>query len=102
MENREEYHRSTLSDWFVSRDSIFSSMDRGETDGDCRALVREITISVNEQAQRLSSLRKDIVAYTGNFSEGNVFAFKTVFSDDHEYMDFAGDLKDFIAEDKIS
>ena len=41
-------------------------------------------------------------SYTGNFSEGNVFAFKTVFSDDHEYMDFAGDLKDFIAEDKIS
>ena len=55
LENREEYHRSTLLDWFTS-----------------------------------------------SFSEDNVFAFKTSFSDDKEYMDFACDLKEFIDEDKVS
>ena len=80
LENREEYHRSTLLDWFTSRESIFSSMNRTDTDGDCRSLVREITICVSEQSQKLSELRKEITAYTGNFSEDNVFAFKTSFS----------------------
>lgn len=102
LENREEYHRSTLLDWFTSRESIFSSMNRTDTDGDCRSLVREITICVSEQSQKLSELRKEITAYTGNFSEDNVFAFKTSFSDDKEYMDFACDLKEFIDEDKVS
>lgn len=102
LENREEYHRSTLLDWFTSRESIFSSMNRTDTDGDCRSLVREITIRVSEQSQKLSELRKEITAYTGNFSEDNVFAFKTSFSDDKEYMDFACDLKEFIDEDKVS
>ena len=102
LESREEYHRSTLLDWFTSRESIFSSMNRTDTDGDCRSLVREITIRVSEQSQKLSELRKEITAYTGNFSEDNVFAFKTSFSDDKEYMDFACDLKEFIEEDKVS
>ena len=102
LENREEYHRSTLLDWFTSRESIFSSMNRTDTDGDCRSLVREITIRISEQSQKLSELRKEITAYTGNFSEDNVFAFKTSFSDDKEYMDFACDLKEFIDEDKVS
>ena len=31
-----------------------------------------------------------------------MFAFKTSFSDDKEYMDFACDLKEFIDEDKVS
>ena len=53
-------------------------------------------------AAKLSELRKEITAYTGNFSEDNVFAFKTSFSDDKEYMDFACDLKEFIDEDKVS
>ena len=77
-------------------------MNRTDTDGDCRSLVREITIRVSEQSQKLSELRKEITAYTGNFSEDNVFAFKTSFSDDKEYMDFACDLKEFIDEDKVS
>ncbi|MEI3096274.1 MAG: ATP-binding protein [Parabacteroides distasonis] len=102
LENREEYHRSTLLDWFTSRESVFSSMNRTDTNGDCRSLVREITICVSEQSQKLSELRKEITAYTGNFSEDNVFAFKTSFSDDKEYMDFACDLKEFIDEDKVS
>ena len=102
LENREEYHRSTLLDWFTSRESVFSSMNRTDTNGDCRSLVREITIRVSEQSQKLSELRKEITAYTGNFSEDNVFAFKTSFSDDKEYMDFACDLKEFIDEDKVS
>lgn len=101
-ENREEYHRSTLLDWFISREAVFSSMERFETEGDCRSLVREITIRVSEQSQKFSELRKEIIAYTGHFSENNVFTFKTSFSDDKEYMDFACDLKEFIEEDKIS
>lgn len=101
-ENREEYHRSTLLDWFISREAVFSSMERFETEGDCRSLVREITIRVSEQSQKFSELRKEITAYTGHFSEDNVFTFKTSFSDDKEYMDFACDLKEFIEEDKIS
>ena len=101
-ENREEYHRSTLLDWFISREAVFSSMERFETEGDCRSLVREITIRVSEQSQKFSELRKEITAYTGHFSEDNVFTFKTSFSDDKEYMNFACDLKEFIEEDKIS
>lgn len=77
-------------------------MNRTDTDGDCRSLVREVTIRISEQSQKLSELRKEITAYTGNFSEDNVFAFKTSFSDDKEYMDFACDLKEFIDEDKVS
>ena len=102
LENREEYHRSTFLDWFTSREVIFSSMNKVDTDSDCRSLVREITICVSEQSQKLSELRKEITAYVGNFSEENVFAFKTSFSDDQAYLDFACDLKEFVEEDKIA
>ena len=104
IENREEYQRASLLDWFTSRDDIFSSMDRlehVEADKDCRTLIREITLSVSELTKRFAVLRKDVISFTGNFSENNVFAFKTTFSDDVSYLDFATDLKEFVEEDKI-
>lgn len=102
LENRDEYHRSTLLDWFKSREAIFASMNRIEACGDCRSLVREITICISEQSRKFSDLRGEIIAYVGNFSEENMFAFKTTFTSDQEYLDFANDLKDFIDEDKIT
>lgn len=102
LENREEYHRSTLLDWFTSRESIFSSMNRTDTDGRLPFLGTGDHDLRQRAIPELSELRKEITAYTGNFSEDNVFAFKTSFSDDKEYMDFACDLKEFIDEDKVS
>ena len=68
---------------------------------DCRSLVREVTLSVSELNKWFATLRKDITSFAGNFSENNVFAFKTTFSDDPTYLDFAFDLKEFIEENKI-
>lgn len=104
MENREEYQRASVLDWFTSRDEIFSSMDQmAQVDiaKDCRSLVREVTLSVSELNKWFATLRKDITSFAGNFSENNVFAFKTTFSDDPTYLDFAFDLKEFIEENKI-
>ena len=100
-ENREEYHRCTLLDWFKQREAIFTEAPT-DTGSDCRTLIREITLAVSEQQQRMSALRKEITAYVGHFTPGNVFAFKTAFSDDAAYLDFAYDLAEFVAENKIA
>lgn len=102
MENREEYHRCTLLDWFKQREAIFAEAPLTDMGSDCRTLIREITLAVSEQQQRLAELRKEITAYVGHFTPGNVFAFKTTFSDDAAYLDFACDLAEFVAENKIA
>lgn len=101
-ENREEYHRCTLLDWFKQREAIFAEGTRCDTGSDCRSLIREITLAVSEQQQRMAELRKEVTAYVGHFTPGNVFAFKTTFSDDAAYLDFAYDLAEFVAENKIA
>jgi len=49
-----------------------------------------------------SEIRRTLNIFIGNFSENNIFKFKTKFNDDHEYIAFVSELKEFIEEDKIS
>ena len=51
---------------------------------------------------RFDELRKSITVFVSNFSENNLFRFKTKFIEDEEYLSFAVDLKEFVDEDKIS
>ena len=50
----------------------------------------------------LSEIRRIVNLFTGNFSENNIFKFKTKFDSDNEYVVFVSELKEFIEEDKIS
>ena len=101
-DNHEEYQRCTLLDWYRGRQAIFAERPEGEPPGDCRSLIGEITLAVSEQQRQMADLRKQITAYAGHFAPSNVFAFKTTFSDDAAYLDFASDLTEFVAEDKIA
>ena len=53
------------------------------------------TISIFKELQQATN------AFTGNFSEQNIFSFKVKLNDDEEYLNFASELKEFIEEDKI-
>jgi len=50
----------------------------------------------------LSEIRRTVNLFTGNFSENNIFKFKTKFDSDNEYIIFVSELKEFVEEDKIS
>ncbi len=52
--------------------------------------------------ERFNELQKSVTAFVGNFSENNIFSFKTKFFSDNDFINFANELKEFIEEDKIS
>lgn len=65
-------------------------------------LIRELTNNYYSRIKQMETLRENVQLFTGNFSEKNIFKFKTRLVEESEYRQFAEALQEFIEEDKIS
>ena len=65
-------------------------------------IINQINLSHYQSKDRLTELQEAINKFAGNFQENNLFSFKTKFISRIDYFEFAGMLKEFIDENKIS
>jgi hypothetical protein len=68
----------------------------------CTQLITELNQNYYAINDRLRELEGAINRFTGNFSENNIFSFKTKFPERMDYFEFAEMLNEFIDENKIS
>ena len=72
-----------------------------ETDKTCRQLIDEIHKTLSDRRSTENTFRDSVTAFTGCFSQGNVFGFRTDNRTDEDCRAFAAELVDFIGNDKI-
>jgi hypothetical protein len=64
--------------------------------------IAEINDKHYKGIETFKELQQSTNAFTGNFSEQNIFSFKVKLNEDIEYLNFASELKEFIELDKIN
>ena len=64
--------------------------------------ITEINDKHYKGIETFKELQQSTNAFTGNFSEQNIFSFKVKLNEDIEYLNFASELKEFIELDKIN
>ena len=67
----------------------------------CRQLIDQIHKTLSDRRSTENALRDSVSAFTGNFSPGNVFGFRTDNRTDEDCRAFASALVDFIGNDMI-
>ena len=72
-----------------------------ETDKTCRQLIDQIHKTLSDRRSTENSFRDSVTAFTGCFSPGNVFGFRTDNRTDEDFRAFAAQLEEFIGNDKI-
>lgn len=102
-ENCTVYDNVTSLDWYAQVRSCFTleACTRVKTERTCKELNDEITRTFMNLIRKATQLRKEINEFTGNFSANNIFAFRTQFTDDDDYLHFANELRDFMEEHRI-
>ena len=102
-EDLSEYESFQLTDCFKSIKELLNEPRKGnQTDKRCKALIGELNAKYYLGIRRLTDLQEAINKFNGNFSNQNIFRFKTNLVTQEEYFQFSEDLKEFIEEDKIS
>lgn len=66
------------------------------------SIISELNEKYYKEISTFKELQQATNAFTGNFSEQNIFSFKVKLNEDEDYLNFASDLKEFIVEDKIN
>lgn len=66
------------------------------------ALLEEINGCIYRRMGVKEKFKKAVNVFKGDFGQGNIFNFKTVLNSDEDYMDYAADLEEFVAQDKIN
>ena len=72
-----------------------------QTTKTCRQLIDQIHKTLSDRRSTENSFRDSVTAFTGCFSPGNVFGFRTDNRTDEDCRAFAAELVDFIGNDKI-
>jgi hypothetical protein len=72
-----------------------------ETVKTCRQLIDEIHKTLSDRRSTENTFRDSVTAFTGCFSPGNVFGFRTDNRTDEDCRAFAAQLVDFVGNDKI-
>ncbi len=102
LDDYELFQKSDLWDedtqLFFSND-IKENQDEQITATELINIIRDLHYKLIDTFKHLQN---GINNFVGNFNEKNVFAFKTKFLSDEEYLIFASELKEFIDEDKIT
>ena len=65
-------------------------------------LLDEINGCIVRRMGEKEKFKKAVNVFKGDFGQGNIFNFKTVLNTDEDYMDYAADLEEFVAQDKIN
>jgi hypothetical protein len=72
-----------------------------KTDKTCRQLIDLIHRVLSEKRNTEQGFSLSVNSFTGNFSPGNIFGFKTDNHTDEDYRSFAAALVEFMESDKI-
>jgi chromosome segregation ATPase len=110
LENKIKDYSNDLQQFeSFSKTEIFTSIEQivtefseeNKTDYSCIKLINGLNINDNTNLKHYNDLQEAINKFTGNFSENNLFSFKTKCISREDYFDFADNLKEFINENKI-
>ncbi|GHT59290.1 ATP-binding protein [Bacteroidia bacterium] len=104
-----EYNNDLQQFESFSKTEIYTSIEQfvsdfseeNKSDFSCVKLITEINTNDNSNTKRYNDLQEAINKFAGNFSENNLFSFKTKCITREEYFAFADNLKEFIDENKI-
>lgn len=103
QEDLSEYESFKLTDCFKSIKELSNeTKEENKTDNRCKVLIGELNAKYYLGIKRFTDLQEAINKFNGNFSNQNIFRFKTNLIEQAEYFQFSEDLKEFIEEDKIS
>ena len=102
-DDMEKYKSFELTDCFKSLPELtFEPNHQFKSEKHCSKIIDELNVAYYTGIERYRELQEAINKFNGNFSERNIFSFKTNPIQQTEYFQFAEDLKEFIEEDKIS
>ncbi|PZX17874.1 uncharacterized protein DUF3584 [Breznakibacter xylanolyticus] len=98
-----EFHNFCKTDAFQR---VAERLDEGnagdETPKRTKQLVGELTDAYYKSINRVDELREAVNTFLGIFSSHNIFNFKTNLVERTEYLQFADELTDFVAFNKIA
>ena len=97
-----EFENFKKSEAFDSIQNYFSDqLNENESSKTAVFIISELNRKYYNEIQTFNELRQSTNAFTGNFSEQNIFSFKINLNENEDYLNFASELKEFIEEDKI-
>lgn len=103
QEDLDEYETFKITDCFNSIiETSPEPMEENQTNKRCKIIISELNDKYYSGIKRFTELQEAINKFTGNFSNQNIFKFKTNLVEQNEYFTFSEELKEFVEEDKIS
>jgi len=101
--NINEFEEFTATDIYKNLAGLYrEAKAESQTDRDCKSIIKELYQLETQGRKRLDEIKEAITQFLGNFSENNIFKFKTTLSSTQEHLDFADMLTEFVEENKIS
>lgn len=101
-EDHEAFTSFSLSaSWNNINDAFKEEKDAFKTDKRCKAIIDDFNRCFHSIFQRWDELKDTTNKFLGNFSDSNLFSFKTNLSFNEEYLQFAEQLDEFISNRKI-
>lgn len=101
-EDAEAFAAFSVTDAYAGIDGVYKEeKELYRTDKRCKTLIDEINKAYYTSIRRLDDLKEAANKFLGNFSQNNIFQFRTTVSDRDEYLEFAEQLNEFINNSKI-
>lgn len=97
-ENLKEVDQFRLTDCYASVKSV---SQHTQTEKSCKIIIGLLNQNHFKTIERHTQLQECVHRFTGNFSEKNVFKFRTNLLEQSEFLRFAQDLQEFLDEHKI-
>ena len=94
------YHQMIENEHLLP-DTYFSDDKTVETQQDCQQLLSQLRGTVNQKRESIDNLKETVVSFNRNFKPQNAFHFNTMPVTDNDYLEIAGDLQDFMDNNKI-
>lgn len=94
------YHQMVENEHLVS-DSFLSDDRTKKTEQDCQQLLSQLRGTINQKRESIDKLKSIVVSFNRNFKPQNAFHFNTMPVTDHDYLEIAADLQDFMDNNKI-
>ncbi|MCM1078241.1 MAG: ATP-binding protein [Bacteroidales bacterium] len=94
------YHQMVENEHLVP-DDYLSDGNMTETHHDCQQLLSQLRGTVNQKRESIDTLKALVVNFNRNFKPQNAFHFNTMPVTDNDYLQIAGDLQDFMDNNKI-
>lgn len=99
-EGLKQYHQIVENEHLVP-DTFLSDDKATTTSQDCQQLLSQLRGTVNQKRESIDKLKAAVVGFNRNFKPQNAFHFNTMPVTDHDYLQIAVDLQDFMDNNKI-